>query len=280
MKAFAPKRRFSQNFLTDPRTADAIVQALEIRPGDHVLEIGPGTGMLTQRLAASQAERIVAVDVDPRAIQHITAAQWAAGGRVEAVECDILRMSLADVFAGVDASRVKVIGNIPYSITSDILFWAFGARRSMATCVMMMQREVARRCVATCGNKDYGILAIATWYASKATLLFHVKPGSFFPAPTVTSSVVRFAMRNDDPLPLDMDHYMAFVRAAFGQRRKVISNGIDPYCRGTWGVGIKQLLADDQLMSVDPRRRRAEELTPEQIYELWRTLEQRAEQRQ
>ncbi|MBU3741781.1 MAG: ribosomal RNA small subunit methyltransferase A [Candidatus Kapabacteria bacterium] len=280
MKAFAPKRRFSQNFLTDPRTADAIVQALEIHQGDHVLEIGPGTGMLTQRLAASQAKRIVAVDVDPRAIQHIKAAQWASGGRVEAVESDILRMSLDDVFPGVDPAQVKVIGNIPYAITSDILFWAFQARRSMACCVMMMQREVARRCVASCGTKEYGILAIATWYASKPSLLFHVKPGSFFPAPTVTSSVVRFAMREADPLPLAMNRYMDFVRAAFGQRRKVISNGIDAYCRTTWGIGVKQLLAADLPMPIDPRRRRAEELTPEQIHELWRTLEERAEQLQ
>lgn len=270
MTAFAPKRRFSQNFLTDPRTADAIVQALDLKATDHVLEIGPGTGMLTQRLAASPARRIVAVDVDPRAVDHVRSASWAAGGRVETFVSDVLLVKLSELFAGVPSQSVKVIGNIPYAITSEILFWAFAQRRDLARCVLMMQREVARRCVADKGSKDYGILSVATWYASTPSLLFHVKPGSFFPAPTVTSSVVRFDMRPDDPLPLDMTPYMEFVRAAFQQRRKVLSNSLDDYCRKTWGGSIKALVTDH--MVIDPRYRRAEELSPQQLFDLWQAL--------
>lgn len=278
MTAFAPKRRFSQNFLTDPRTADVIVQALELKDGDHVLEIGPGTGVLTQRLAASPATRIVAVDVDPRAVDHVRAASWAARGRVEAIESDVLRIDLAELFSGVPRESVKVIGNIPYAITSDILFWVFGQRQALTRCVLMMQREVAKRCVADKGSKDYGILSVATWYASTPKLLFNVKPGSFFPAPTVTSSVVRFDMRSADPLPLSMSPYMDLVRAAFQQRRKVLSNGLESYCKATWGVSIKELVSD--VMLIDPRRRRAEELSPQELYDLWNALATAAKESQ
>jgi 16S rRNA (adenine1518-N6/adenine1519-N6)-dimethyltransferase len=274
MTGFAPKRRFSQNFLTDPRTADAIVQALELKDGDHVLEIGPGTGVLTQRLAASAATRIVAVDVDPRAIEHVRAASWAAGGRVEAIESDVLRIDLNEMFTDVPRESVKVIGNIPYAITSDILFWVFGQRRALARCVLMMQREVAKRCVADKGSKEYGILSVATWFASMPKLLFNVKPGSFFPAPTVTSSVVRFDMRSGDPLPLPMHQYMDLVRAAFQQRRKVLSNGLESYCKATWGMSIKELVSD--VMEIDPRKRRAEELSPQELYDLWNALSKAA----
>lgn len=274
MTGFAPKRRFSQNFLTDPRTADAIVQALELRDGDHVLEIGPGTGVLTQRLAASAATRIVAVDVDPRAIEHVRAASWARGGRVEAIESDVLRIGLSALFPGVPHESVKVIGNIPYAITSDILFWTFDQRRALTRCVLMMQREVAKRCVADKGSKEYGILSVATWFASTPKLLFNVKPGSFFPAPTVTSSVVRFDMRSADPLPLPMHQYMDLVRAAFQQRRKVLSNGLESYCKATWGMSIKELVSD--VMEIDPRKRRAEELSPQELYDLWNALSKAA----
>lgn len=270
MPAFAPKRRFSQNFLTDPKTADAIVAALDLEAGDHVLEIGPGTGMLTSRLAASVATRIVAVDIDPRAIEHVRAAAWSAGGRVEAMQTDILRISLAEIFPGVPAKHVKVIGNIPYAITSDIMFWAFDQRSVHSRCVLMMQREVAQRCVARCKSKEYGILSVATWYASNAKLLFNVKPGSFFPAPSVTSSVVRFDMRQADPLPLDMPTYMAFVRAAFSQRRKVLVNALSSYVHATWGKSIRDIVPS--AMVIDLHRARAEELTPEQLHDTWQSL--------
>lgn len=272
--AFAPKKRFSQNFLTDPGTADKIVAALGIVAGDRVLEIGPGTGVLTQRLAASAAAGVIAVDVDPRAVQHIRQAPFAKQGRVDVRELDVMKVDVAAMMAGAGRDHAKVIGNIPYGITSDILFWMFGARAHIARGVIMMQREVAKRCTAAPGTKEHGILSIATWYASKATLLFTVKPGSFFPAPEVTSAVVRFDLRDADPLPIDMETYMAFVRAAFSQRRKVIANGIETYCRQRWKKGARELARPG--MSIDPLKRRAEELSAEDLYELWAQLDAHA----
>jgi 16S rRNA (adenine1518-N6/adenine1519-N6)-dimethyltransferase len=105
-------------------------------------------------------------------------------------------------------------------------------------------------------------------------LLFNVKPGSFFPAPTVTSSVVRFDIRSGDPLPLPMHQYMDLVRAAFQQRRKVLSNGLESYCKATWGMSIKELVSD--VMEIDPRKRRAEELSPQELYDLWNALSKAA----
>jgi 16S rRNA (adenine1518-N6/adenine1519-N6)-dimethyltransferase len=250
------------------------VAALGIVSGDHVLEIGPGTGVLTSRLAASLASRVVAVDIDPRAVEHVRAAAWAAGGRVEAMLVDVLQVSLAELFPGVPTKHIKVIGNIPYAITSDIMFWAFHQRQIHSRCVLMMQREVALRCIASPRTKDYGILTVAAWYASTAKLLFNVKPGSFFPAPSVTSSVVRFDMRQVDPLPLDMMSFMAFVRAAFSQRRKVLANALQGYVRTTWNQNLRDVLGP--AMSIDLQKARAEELTPEQLYNVWEVLATRS----
>lgn len=255
----APKRRFSQNFLTDQRTAQKIAVSLGIVDQDHVLEIGPGTGALTTWLMKSPASRIVAVDLDERAIQHLEREPWADTQRVRFIQRDVLSIKARDVFADAPPEHRVIIGNIPYAITSEILFWMFDQRFDIRSSVIMMQREVARRCVAQPGSKDYGILSVATWYSAKAKLLFNVQPGSFFPRPEVTSSVVRFDFRTTPPLDIDFNIYMGFVRAAFGQRRKVLSNALS-----TWWSGSTQDLRVT-VDGVDLSTARAEQLTPEQL---------------
>lgn len=273
MSGFAPQRRFSQNFLTDPSTADKIVAALDIQPGDVVMEIGPGKGMLTQRLAASAAAKIVAVDLDPRAIEHCQRQDWASPSRVEFIQADALTVDLASIFVGTEPSARKVIGNIPYSITSDILFWLFQHRARIGRAVIMMQREVARRCVADKGTKDYGILRMATQLASQASLLFHVKPGSFFPRPDVTSSVVRFMMHPADPYEVPMEEIMPFIRAAFSQRRKVLVNALESYCAQTLGTSARELVRKHRgQLRLNIETVRAEECTVEQLIGLYTDL--------
>ncbi|RPI67620.1 MAG: ribosomal RNA small subunit methyltransferase A [Ignavibacteriae bacterium] len=262
----APKRRFSQNFLTDQRTAQKIADALQIRNGDHVLEIGPGTGALTKWLAVSNAASIVAVDLDERAIARVSSEPWVDHKRMVFKLQDVLQVRLSQVFPDVTPSQRCVIGNIPYAITSDILFWLFDQRADMRTSVIMMQREVARRCVAQPGTKEYGILSIASWYASTPKLLFQVQPGSFFPRPDVTSAVVRFEFRDHSPLDIEFEPFMAFVRAAFSQRRKVLSNALASWWSGT-AAELRTTVA-----GVDLSTARAEQLTPQQLGAMCREL--------
>jgi 16S rRNA (adenine1518-N6/adenine1519-N6)-dimethyltransferase len=130
----------------------------------------------------------------------------------------------------------------------------------------MMQREVAKRCVGSPGSKDYGVLSVATWLHSHAKIAFHVQPGSFFPRPEVTSSVIAFALRQTLPMGLDGERFMDFVRSAFSQRRKVLSNAL-----ASWGARCNipvRVVAG----SVDLTKTRAEELSPEKLAMLYLEL--------
>lgn len=274
MKSFAPRRELSQNFLIDRGIADRIVAAAELRPGDHVLEIGPGKGVLTERLATSTCDRVLAVDLDERAIAFLAAQPWNRSPRCETRYGDVLLVDVEHEFPSSPRVNRVVIGNIPYSITSELIFWAFEQHRTVDRVVMMMQREVAKRCVAVPRTKEYGILTVATWLYAEAKVLFHVQPGSFFPRPDVISSVIRFKLREHPAADVDPVTFMKFVRAAFSQRRKILRNSLQQ-----WLVNNRIVLDDDgaALATCDIRKTRAEELLPQQLFELYAELRARAQ---
>lgn len=263
----APKRRYSQNFLTDGRTAAKIASFLEATPDDVVVEIGPGAGALTQHLVQLACQKVITVDLDPRTEEALAELRGRSGARLDVRIGDILEVSIPDVFVNVPREHRLVIGNIPYAITSDILFWLFEAREQISRAVIMMQKEVALRCTARPGTKDYGILSVATWYTSTASLVLTVQPGSFFPRPSVTSAVVRFRMRTQFP-PVPFAPFMTFVRAAFSQRRKVLSNALATWARNV-GVDLKSIALPQELQIATQR---AEALSPEQLVELYQRL--------
>ncbi len=268
MNTFAPRREFSQNFLTDRSIADRIVAAAMLRTGDHVVEIGPGRGVLTERIASSPCDRLVAVELDERAITFLATQSWNHEPRCQIKHGDALRTQVATEFPSCAREHRVVVGNIPYAVTSDLIFWALEQHETVDRVVMMMQREVAKRCVALPRTKDYGILTVATWLYAEAKILFHVQPGSFFPRPKVTSSVIRFELRERPAADVDPKLYMKFVRAAFSQRRKVLRNS------------LRQWLANNHVPSEDGLRpatcdlgtTRAEELSPVQLVALYHEL--------
>ena len=275
LRPLAPKKRFSQNFLTDNRTALKISQQLTVSPSDVILEIGPGTGALTTHLLDTTARRLVAVDVDPRAVDAVQHLVDAHPKRLEVRQADILTTRLSEVFDGIAPKNIVVIGNIPYAITSEILFWIFDQRFHMRQCVIMMQREVARRCVARPGTKDYGILSVASWYASEAKQVMTVQPGSFFPRPDVTSAVVRFDLRQQAPTEAPFKPFMAFVRAAFSQRRKVLTNAL-----ASWATtNVVDLRAEPGVCDIDLSKTRAEQLEPEVLARVFEELTNQREMR-
>ena len=240
---FRTKKRLGQHFLTDKNVLSNIITAFPATSNDWVLEIGPGTGALTQYLWP-RFPRLELVEVDAEAVAVLNK-------RFEGVlihQQDILKVNLQELIPlqsdadRVDADRVDadqetakpknfVIGNLPYYITSPILFGLLEHRSRLAGALLMMQKEVAQRLVAIPRTKDYGILSVQTQLMSSPEYLFDVKPGSFSPPPKVTSAMVY--VHFDKPALACSDKMLKnVVRTAFNQRRKKLSNALKSMIQG------------------------------------------------
>lgn len=215
------KKSLGQHFLHDDRIARRIVAAADLHPGDAVLEIGPGGGALTRHIVAA-AGRVAVVELDDRVLDGLRAA---FGERVEIIHDDILKTDLSALAARLGVEHWRVIGNLPYYITTPILFHVLDHRARVRDAVMMMQREVAARLVARPGTKDYGILTVECALHADIDVLFTIQPGAFVPPPSVVSSMVRVRMLPAPRFPVtDEPHFRRLVRATFGKRRKTLRN--------------------------------------------------------
>jgi len=218
-----PKKSLGQHFLRDDTIARKIAGAIDPRPDDHMLEIGPGDGALTMHLAGRTASLVV-VEIDPRGAEAVREKFDALGVVVR--EEDILTTDIT-ALAHVTGGLLRVAGNIPYNITSPIVFHLLEHRASLKDITLMMQREVGRRLVAGPRTKEYGILAVTCQLYADVEALFDVSPNAFFPKPRVTSSVVRLSLLPGPRYPLsDEPHFRAMVRAVFGKRRKTLRNSL------------------------------------------------------
>lgn len=215
-----PKKSLGQNFLRDENVARNIVDSLHLRADDVVVEIGPGQGALTKYLR-DRCARLIAIEIDERAIGILSES---FGTSVELVHADVRSVSLAQ-FAGRNKQRLRVVGNIPYNITSEILFWLFDQHDVVEDATLMVQLEVARRFVAPVGTKDYGILAVSVRYYTEPELLFKVSRNSFYPKPGVDSAIVNLGFRKH-LAECDRALLTAVVRSTFGKRRKTLRNGL------------------------------------------------------
>jgi 16S rRNA (adenine1518-N6/adenine1519-N6)-dimethyltransferase len=253
------KRSLGQHFLWDENIARKIAGVIAPQPDDVLLEIGPGQGALTRYLAG-QVRHLIAVELDDRVVGGLRERFGAAG--VEVVHGDILATDL-EALAARFGRRLRVAGNIPYNITSPILFHVLDHRAVVSDLTIMMQREVARRLVAEPGGKEYGIPAVFSRLFADIELLFDVSPQSFVPVPAVTSSVIRMTML---PHPrfatADEGFFRAMVRAVFGHRRKTLRNTLKTFL-GTPGIPAG--------LPVDAGRR-PEELTVGELVELSNVL--------
>ena len=221
-----PKKSLGQNFLRDENIARKIVAAVAPKTTDVVVEIGPGEGALTKYLVTA-VRRLVVVDLDERVIQRL--AQQFPAERMQVVHGDFLETDL-DALALAAGADLRIVGNIPYNITSPILFHLLDHRTHVHDVTMMMQREVARRLVAGPRTKEYGILSVFTQLFSDATHLFDVPPTVFYPKPDVTSSVIQLQMRLIPRYPLrDEGTFRRMVRTVFGKRRKMLRNTLKEF---------------------------------------------------
>lgn len=255
MSNIRPKRSLGQNFLVDPNTARKIAGSLQAEEGSRVVEIGPGTGALTEILY-SRYPALVAVEVDERAVAYLKTSYPALDVRHQ----DVLEVDWAEL-AGGDTDSLHVIGNLPYHITSPILFALLDSAAYLGQAVLMMQLEVARRLVAKPRTREYGILSVATQLVTRPELLFRVSPNVFRPRPAVTSAVVRLSFPPGGAAVEYSGMLKTVVRAAFNQRRKTLRNSLMSVTEEA-GLDLPDRWAG----------RRAEELPPEEFVELARYL--------
>ena len=259
-----PRKRFGQNFLVNTQVLDFIVEAAELSPEDLVLEIGAGTGTLTQRLALSSS-KVMAVELD-EGLFHVLQSTFQGNSDVTLIHADILDLDLSAAIDTVSNSepaleRIKVIGNLPYYITTPILIKVLEESSLLPlpirTVLTMVQKEVGERIIASPGAKEYGALSIAIAYRSDAEILRRVPAASFYPKPKVDSVLIRLNMR---PIPSvdvkDEQLFFCIVRSAFQYRRKTLRNAIRMACK----AGAMQLSEDSvdyalQTLGFDEKRR-------------------------
>jgi 16S rRNA (adenine1518-N6/adenine1519-N6)-dimethyltransferase len=213
------RRRLSQNFLTSPSVAAAIVHAAELEPQDSVLEIGPGLGILTQHLI-SAAARVVAVELDPDLAAELPA-RLGKPRNLEVVHGDALAVDISGLFE----TPFVVVANLPYHVASPILFRLLFEPPHPLRIVAMLQEEVAERIVSQPGQMTFLGAAVAT--VAQARIVRRVLPGSFFPAPKVRSAVVRLDRRAVPLVPLALhSSFISFLRAGFSQPRRQLRNAL------------------------------------------------------
>jgi 16S rRNA (adenine1518-N6/adenine1519-N6)-dimethyltransferase len=222
-----PRKSLGQNFLVDDNIARKIVRIAEIDPKDVVLEIGPGKGALTKYLV-EQAKVVVAVEIDERAAQLLVRRfeKECAAKRLLVVRQDVLEADFLKISKELRSS-LRVVGNIPYYITSPILFKIIEQREVVRDLMMLMQLEVGKRIVAKPDTKDYGILSVFCQYYGIPKLLFKVAPKAFSPTPKVISVLLRLNLIQKPVYELlDEEIFVALVRGTFGKRRKTLRNGL------------------------------------------------------
>ncbi len=249
-----PIKRLGQHFLVDPNTIRRILAQFDVPPDGRVIEIGPGSGALTEHLIVEHPA-MTAIEIDERAIALLSE----RFPTLDVRHLDILEVDYASIETGSDP--LWVIGNLPYNITSQILFRILESPR-VVQAVVTMQKEVAERLVATPRTKAYGILSVLTQLLVRPRICFHISPNVFRPKPDVWSSTVRLDRPPEPAIAgLDIDHVRTIVRKAFGQRRKTLRNSLSEVVEET-GVDVPNEWA----------RRRAEELEPLEFVELARIL--------
>ncbi len=258
--AFPPTRKsLGQHFLTDRRILGRIADALHLTGGETVLEIGPGRGALTDILA-DRAGRVIAIEYD-RALADLLRQRYAKRGNVLIAEADVLAVSLGELAAG----PYVLVGNVPYYITTPILFHALAAPRAERS-VYLVQREVADRLSAAPGTKEYGGLTVNLAAVARAETLFRVPAGAFSPAPKVESAVVRITpLATPLVAPEEERALRTLVQSAFGMRRKQMRRVV----RSLHGLDAEQADALLAAAGVEPEVR-PETLTPEQFVALLR----------
>ena len=245
---FRPRKSRGQNFLIHEHVVEAILRLLDLQPYDEVVEVGPGLGFLTRRLV-ERAQAVWAVEIDELLAQRLRAGELGTSSRFHLIYGDILNVALPDLLPNI---KMKLAGNLPYNIATEVLFRIFDWHEHFSSLVLMVQKEVADRIASAPGSKSYGTLSVWCQVHGRVSEKINVSPEAFYPRPKVRSTILKIELLpeplvTDDNLPV----LKGLVRAAFGQRRKTLSNAV-----GAWLMRERD--AFDGLLAahdVDPMRR-------------------------
>jgi len=260
-------KRWGQHFLIDKNIVEKIIEALGLESSDIVLEIGPGQGIITKRIV-ERVQRLIAIEIDKRLFEDLNEG-LSRFKNVELVCADFLRVDLKDILPKLPGN-IKVVGNIPYNITSPIIFRLL-KETFWKKAVLMVQKEVAVRILADPSKKTYGSISVGIRSLADVELVRHVSSHVFRPKPKVDSTILKFEILRDRLIPKDMeDEYLFFVRSVFSQRRKKLINVL------THRLKCDRAEVSKALKKIDIREEfRPEKLSPEDFIRLFKELERR-----
>ncbi|MCI6710521.1 MAG: 16S rRNA (adenine(1518)-N(6)/adenine(1519)-N(6))-dimethyltransferase RsmA [Firmicutes bacterium] len=274
---FRHSKSLGQNFLSDIHIIEDIVDGSDIEPEDLVIEIGPGMGVLTAA-AAERAGKVIAVEIDKKLIPILkeTLAEY---DNVEIINADIMKTDLTEIVEAnrpADGGKVRVIGNLPYYITTPIIMKLLEESVPADSITIMMQKEVADRIKAEPGGKDYGALTVAVGFYCTITHVADAPKEVFVPRPKVDSTVIRLDLRKECPVDLiDQKIFFETVKGGFGQRRKTLLNSLT----GVRGLPKPEIADALDAAGIDPKRR-AETLSLDEFAAVANEIARRALNRQ
>jgi 16S rRNA (adenine1518-N6/adenine1519-N6)-dimethyltransferase len=255
-----PKKFLGQHFLKDQNIALKIVEALQLTPSkNNVLEIGPGTGVLTQFLVKNKNIDLRLVEIDRESVTFLRNQFPTLQDQI--LEGDFLQLTKEELFA----DKFIIIGNFPYNISSQIFFKVLDIRNQVTQVVCMLQKEVAERIAEKEGSKTYGILSVLLQAYYDIEFLFKVPPGVFHPPPKVMSAVIRLTRNNRQQLDCDEVLFKKIVKQSFQNRRKTLRNALKP------------LTLDASIYALPIMDKRAEQLAVEQFISLTKLIQKRGE---
>ena len=254
---FTFSKSLGQNFLINPTVCPRMAELSGAAPGVGAIEIGPGIGVLTNELCAL-ADKVVAVELDKRLLPVLDET-LAEHDNVKVINADVLELDLNKLIAReFPGMEVVICANLPYYITSPVIMKLLEDRLPVTAVTVMVQKEAAQRICAPVGSRESGAVTVSVNYYAEPSLQFYVSAGSFMPAPKVDSAVIRLDIRKEPPVGADEKKFFAVVRAAFSQRRKVISNSLS----SGRSVGKEEILRILEKSGV-PANARAEKLSLE-----------------
>jgi 16S rRNA (adenine1518-N6/adenine1519-N6)-dimethyltransferase len=259
-----PRKRLGQNFLVHKGVIDSIVRLLDVVPQDEIVEIGPGLGFLTRRLVEA-AKRVWAVEIDSGLVNRLQRSSLSSHPTFQLIHNDILKVAPEDFLP---SHKVKLVGNLPYSISTPVLFRLFDWRAHFSSLVLMLQKEVADRITSGPGTKAYGTLSVWCQVHGRIVEKLSVSPEAFFPKPKVKSTILKIELYPEPLIPArELPLLRGLIRAAFGQRRKTLGNALLNWL----GPDRNEIETFLRLEGIDPRRR-GETLTVKEFLALARAL--------
>lgn len=263
-----PLKRLGQSFLEDINIINKIISISNIQEDDTVVEIGAGVGIMTG-LIAEKVRKVIALDIDPRMV-GILRERLAGYHQVDVIRGDVLKYDFSSVGHELLSRKIKVIGNIPYNISSQILFHLLAYRQHISSMILMFQKELADRLIASPGTKDYGIPTVLVSMYTECFREMVIPRSCFYPEPKVTSTVMKIIIREKPLMDLnDHDFFVKIVKIAFSKRRKTLLNNLRS--SSLLGYSEREVITALKKSGIDGVRR-GETLTTEELGKLSNAL--------